>query len=779
MNLRRFLTKLVVLSFLGSTVVALLFAFFLLKKDKDKDLLEIVRFTGKNLSLYLERFIKNRISVLEFIAENPGINPPTPGIYYIIKNGKIVFVSDERLSSLVGTSPRWGEGVKFTYSIVMDAPVLRITKTFEDSVLVYEEKLDEIKSIVKRVIESLPLKLSILIVDRSGRVIYYRKKWSFFGGSSLNLIGRFEESFLAPFPVLNIKGEKYLSFPVTLSTPSWTLYILHPLSEYNRHLIGSILLLGISVVSLLGVFFLIFYRAEKKITQDLEAIVSAIDSGELDKLKEKNFYFSEFNRIKNSLLGFKWGLYRFKWYLDATLSFAKNAIISLGNDTNVMFASHSAYSLFGVENDQELKEVLETNQWLMKDVEEANYKGSVVEKSKKKVLLQRKRDRVPKILNYSIHPFKLKDISGCIIQIEDVTKEQELQERLFLSQKMESLGILAGGVAHDFNNILAVLSGYIELLRKSFKKDYIDIMEKQIERAATLTKQLLDFARRSPSEKKVLNLKPMLKEFAKFIERVFPPNIEIFYEDDGKKDYLIEADPSKIHQVLMNLAFNAKDAMPKGGKLTFGLSTENGNVVLEVKDTGVGIPEDIKDKIFYPFFTTKGAKGTGLGLSQVYGIVKEHGGEVKVESETGKGTCFKLIFPRTEKPLRIEGEKEVEAQREARGDVVIVDDNTDFLEMVKAYLETRGFNVSAFSKGNEALGFFKENRAHVALIDYLLPDINGLELAEKIAEKSPSTKIVIMTGNPDEFVERKDIPVLQKPFKLKELEDVLRKALES
>ncbi len=781
MNLRRFLIKLVILSFLGSTIVAMLFVFFLLKKDKDRDLLEVMRFTGRNISFQLERFVKNRVSVLEFIMENPGIKPPTPGIYYIVKNNRLVFISDDRLSSLVGTNPGVIKGGKeVAYSIVMDAPVLRIARSFDDSVLVYEEKLDEIKKLVDRVIENLPLKLSILVVDSFGRVIYYRRKWSFLSGSSLNLIGSFEESFFTPFSILNIKGERYLYLPLKLSATSWTLYMLHPMDEYLRHLMESITFLGVTITSFLGVFFLIFYRMGRRITKDAEAIVSAIDGGSLKDLKEKSFNFSEFDRIRNSLVCFEWSLYRFKWYLDATLSFAKNAIISLEGNGRVMFASQSAHKLFGTDNNQELEEVLGRNHWLLKDVKEAISHGRAVEKSKKKILLERKESEDTRILNYSVHPFELRGISGCIVQIEDITEEQKLQERLFLSQKMESLGVLAGGVAHDFNNILVVLLGYMELLKKDFKEGYIEMMEKQVERAADLTRQLLDFARRSPSEKKVLDLKPMIKEFAKFIERVFPPNIEVSYEDDGKKSYPIEADPSKIHQVLMNLAFNAKDAMPKGGTLTFGLFMENNHVVMEVRDTGVGIPDNIKDKIFDPFFTTKGPKGTGLGLSQVYGVVKEHGGEVKVESEVGRGTSFRLIFPKSKESFRDKEKKEVATMHEElKGSVVVVDDNIDFLNVLKTYLEAKGFNVSTFSKGEEALSFLEKNKVHVAFVDYLLPDINGLELAEKVAEKSPSTKVIIMTGNPDEVIEKKDIPVLQKPFRLKELEDVLRKALEN
>jgi CheY-like chemotaxis protein len=368
---------------------------------------------------------------------------------------------------------------------------------------------------------------------------------------------------------------------------------------------------------------------------------------------------------------------------------------------------------------------------------------------------------------------------------------------------MEAIGRLAGGVAHDFNNILTVIKGYSQLSLTEMKegeplRENIEEIKKSADRAADLTRQLLAFSRRQVMEMKVLDLNDLLRNLDKMLHRVIGEDIElatILEENLGR----VETDPGQIEQVIMNLAVNARDAMSKGGKLT--IETANVDldqayarahvavkpgpyVMISASDTGVGMPPEIRDRIFEPFFTTKEkGKGTGLGLSTVYGIVKQSGGNIWVYSEPEKGTTFKIYLPRVDEPF--EELKEKLAKEELpRGNetILIVEDEEDVLKLAGRILSRQGYHILEASGGEEALRICKKRKEpfHLLLTDVVMPQMSGRQLEEQLSRVCQDFKVLYMSGYTDNAIVHhgileKGLSFLQKPFTL---EGLLRKVRE-
>ena len=354
------------------------------------------------------------------------------------------------------------------------------------------------------------------------------------------------------------------------------------------------------------------------------------------------------------------------------------------------------------------------------------------------------------------------EVKGVIDVARNVTEKKKafqellsLNEQLRQSQKMEAIGRLAGGVAHDFNNLLTVIQVNSELALHELANDdslklKLDDIKKATERAANLTRQLLAFSRRQVLNLKVINLNFILEDLEKMLHRVIGEEIELitsFADDLGR----VKADPGEIEQVIINLAVNAKDAMPHGGTLTIAtanveldehyvrrhLGTLPGSyVVISVTDTGVGIPKEIHEQIFDPFFTTKEkSKGTGLGLSTVYGIVKQSGGDIQVYSELGKGTTFKVYFPRVDEPLEVI-EKKKGAEEAPRGNetILVVEDDTSVRKIAVQVLTNQGYNVLVSESGGDALLICEQEKhpIHLVLTDVVMPKMSGPELIERL-----------------------------------------------
>lgn len=406
----------------------------------------------------------------------------------------------------------------------------------------------------------------------------------------------------------------------------------------------------------------------------------------------------------------------------------------------------------------------------------------------------------------SVIPLEYRGKKQVQLIVRDMTDRKRIESQVRQSQRMEAVGKLAGGVAHDFNNVLTTIRGFSELILDSLKqgdplRDDVDEIRKATERAGALTRQLLAFSRRQVLEPRPLELNTVVSELKRMLKRLIGEDIELVTE---LSDALgtIKADRSQIEQVIMNLVVNARDAMPEGGRMT--VHTENlvltedeiskdlelsagEYVVFTVSDTGVGMSPETMLRIFEPFFTTKANdRGTGLGLSTVYGIVKQSGGDIQVDSELGVGTTFRVYLPRAKgttgamDPIRIE-------RGAVRGweTILLVEDENAVRVLVRRMLERAGYTVLTARHGGEAILLCEGEKGpiHLILTDVVMPKIGGRELVERLIRQRPETRILFMSGYNDEEVLRlgellTHVSFLQKPFSYEQLTQKVRQVLD-
>jgi PAS domain S-box-containing protein len=411
-------------------------------------------------------------------------------------------------------------------------------------------------------------------------------------------------------------------------------------------------------------------------------------------------------------------------------------------------------------------------------------------------------------------PFVFQGRDGAIVFVRDVTatkreehERRELEQQLRHAQKMEAVGRLAGGIAHDFNNLLMVIQSYAEMAQSSLpahdplRKNTREIL-KAAERAASLTGQLLAFSRKQINSPVVLDLNSLVKETARMLKRPIGEDIELRVEV-GESLWAIEADSDQIVQVLMNLCLNSRDAMPQGGTLTIAIENINMDertigdhpyvvpgeyVKITVTDTGTGISKEKQENIFEPFFTTKDVgKGTGLGLATVYGIVKQNGGYVWVDSELGHGACFTIGLPRTSSTVAYQtmNHDALAGTHPTGTDILLVAEDEDALrESICGYLRTLGYTVFSAGSGQEALSLASQQpRVDLLITDVVMPKMSGTKLSQLLASVYPGLKTLYMSGFTEDEVLRRGIhghraQFLQKPFGLNTLARKVRDTLE-
>jgi PAS domain S-box-containing protein len=402
------------------------------------------------------------------------------------------------------------------------------------------------------------------------------------------------------------------------------------------------------------------------------------------------------------------------------------------------------------------------------------------------------------------------DDAGDLVEIRgyifDITEHKRVEEQLRQSLKMEAVGRLAGGVAHDFNNVLTAVLGYADLLSHSLTPEstlhrHVREIRKAGDRASALTRQLLAFSRRQVLRPEVLDLNAVVRETDSMLRRLIPEDIELLLElqaDLGR----VKVDPVQMQQVIINLAVNARDAMPDGGTLVIrtaeatirrrrdirGLDPAPGPyVVLTMKDTGVGIERRVLGRIFEPFYTTKAkGEGTGLGLSLVYGIVRQSGGDVRVTSEAGQGATFQVYLPmaaRTGDRSRSEAEDRVSGQ--GCETVLLVEDEAAVRSLVRQILENRGYRVLDAPNGESALELSRsyDGEMHLLLTDVVMPGMSGRELADAMVADRPSIRVLYMSGYTDDAIVRHGVlepglAFIQKPFRAADLVDKIRSVLD-
>ncbi len=402
---------------------------------------------------------------------------------------------------------------------------------------------------------------------------------------------------------------------------------------------------------------------------------------------------------------------------------------------------------------------------------------------------------------------KGKESEGWVLVVRDVTLKHETQKRVEQQERLAAVGQMAGGIAHDFNNMLTTIILYAQRpLRKHELNDdlkkSLNTIIKESKQAANLVQQILDFSRRSPMETSPVDLGPFIKETMRVLQRTIPENISLNIEI-GPQEYIVESDPTRIQQVLMNLVVNARDAMPEGGTLRTKLSSvhvaedDDPPVIgmdpgewfcLSVSDTGTGIPAEVLPNIFEPFFTTKETgKGTGLGLAQVYGIVTQHKGQISVETEVGKGSTFHVYLPMCEverEPLTQDAIFATIPQGKGET-ILLVEDNEKMREVGQQILEDLGYKVLAASNGKEALEIYKANGdIDLLFTDVVMPEIGGAALLRELRQMGSEVKAVAVTGHIlaedlDQLREAGVASVIHKPYDVDILADVIREALDN
>jgi signal transduction histidine kinase/CheY-like chemotaxis protein len=387
------------------------------------------------------------------------------------------------------------------------------------------------------------------------------------------------------------------------------------------------------------------------------------------------------------------------------------------------------------------------------------------------------------------------------------TVRKSTLDQLRQSQKMEAIGQLAGGISHDFNNLLTVITGYSTLALQKIGADSpaakdIEQVINAGERATTLIRQLLAFGRRQILDPQPINVNIFIASIHKILCRLIGEHISLTTQlspDIG----MVLADPSQIEQVIMNLVINARDAMERGGVITVETTNfkidslfvrknrgalEGEYVVISVQDTGMGMSEEVISRIFEPFFTTKAESGTGLGLATVYGIVKQNNGYIKVLSQVGIGTEFKVYIPRLQKQLKEKDTsgtpKNVSIAERGEGLILVVEDEQTVLDLAAVTLRSQGYDVLTASGPLDALRIFDRagEKIHMVLTDILMPDMTGPEMAKEMRLKHPEIKLLFMSGYTEEKLNALDFPgehirFMKKPFSPTDLAVLVQKCL--
>jgi PAS domain S-box-containing protein len=390
--------------------------------------------------------------------------------------------------------------------------------------------------------------------------------------------------------------------------------------------------------------------------------------------------------------------------------------------------------------------------------------------------------------------------------IRDLTKGKLLEAQFLQAQKVESIGRLAGGIAHDFNNLLTAMAGYTELARDALPADHpaqsdLEEVQKAAQRAGSLTRQLLAFARKQPIEPHVINLNALLRDMDKLLRRLIGEDIDLVTQPMPDLGHVI-ADPGQIEQVIVNLAVNARDAMPEGGKLTIETRNvrldsayaqnhlsviEGAYVLLAVSDSGVGMDAEVQRHLFEPFFTTKAqGKGTGLGLATCYGIIKQHGGFIWVYSEVGYGTTIKIYLPRVYQAAEVRPPVDEQVVPWGTETVLLVEDELAVRVFAARVLREAGYTVLEASNGTEALHFVQEYPRTIQLLltDVVLPQMGGKALATRLTAQSPTLKVLFMSGYAEDAIVHHGrletgLAFLHKPFSLAALLRKVRETLDT
>lgn len=503
-----------------------------------------------------------------------------------------------------------------------------------------------------------------------------------------------------------------------------------------------------------------------------------------------------------------------KRILDSIVDFNPFAIQLLDGNGKTVRVNRAFIELLGIDEDDSL-EALDISMFIDRNATEVltDVKGGKVIQVEDRAIRRLSGDANDEVyVNSVIFPIFGQEgaVDNIVFMHEDVTprkkaekEKEDLQAQLLQSQKMEAIGALAGGMAHEFNNILSVIMGTAEMIQKkiipedsNFKR--VDRIIKSSERAKSLSTKLLTFARKEKLHLRPYNINDAVKETVEMLDKSVPPHITVTLDLHDEMPP-VWGDPNQLQQALLNLCINAIDSIKTSGAIiietylteddaTQKHEAEDANkryCVVCVKDTGEGIPEHISNKIFEPFFTTKDkGRGTGLGLSITHSIVQDHEGFIKLESEVGKGTSVYLYLPETDKEY-VEGEQSIKTDNTGSGEtILVIDDKEDVRQVLSDILKDAGYNTIMAEGGNEAINIYKEKGAEIdlALLDIIMPDMNGSETYEKLKELNPNVKIIIVSAYSEDDVSRELREkgakwFLQKPYKAEDLLAMVKRVI--
>lgn len=489
--------------------------------------------------------------------------------------------------------------------------------------------------------------------------------------------------------------------------------------------------------------------------------------------------------------------------LNATLESTADGILVVSNDRSIRSFNHKFVEMWRIP-DPALSTMDDETllRWASPQLENPDAfrrATAALYESPDEISLDRLELRDGRVFERYSQPEKVgSKITGRVWSFRDVTQAEWLQEELRQAQKMEAVGRLAGGVAHDFNNILMLITGYVaQLQEQSGLSEPVMALCKQLSgattRAAALTRQLLAFSRKNPVTPQVIDLNAIVSDLEKVLPRLLSEPVRL--RTSLQSGILpVFADRAQIELMIVNLALNARDAMPQGGTLSITTKEEKLEssakrsadlkrfVVLEVRDTGHGMMPDISAHIFEPFFTTKEVgKGTGLGLSTVYGIVEQAGGHITVESEPDCGTSFRIYFPEADAPISKEQPQSVEPAGHGHETILLVEDEEGIRMMTRTYLQSLGYEVLDAGNGPQALRISREHQGYIDILvaDIVMPEMKGDELARILRRERPGIRAIFMSGYSNAQDLDSTIRVVEKPFAFPDLGREIRQALDA
>jgi len=495
----------------------------------------------------------------------------------------------------------------------------------------------------------------------------------------------------------------------------------------------------------------------------------------------------------------------------ALLESASQAIVSIDRAGKIVLANRRAEEIFGYSGEELLGAPLEM---LVPDAKRGGHgrdRDRFFDRPRTRPmgigmdLAGRRKDGSEVPVEVSLSYVEIDEGVFAIAFVSDISQRKNLEEQLLHAQKMEAVGRLAGGVAHDFNNMLTVITGYNRMILDELStmdplRGYAEEILKAADRAAALTNQLLAFSRRQIMQPRVINVNAVLMQTQKMLQRLIGEDVELIL-DLGVNVGNIKADPGHVEQAIVNLAVNARDAMPMGGHLRIEtcdvllddnyarthMGVKPGEfTMIAVSDDGHGMEAEVRRHIFEPFFTTKEkGKGTGLGLATVYGIVKQTGGDIWVYSEPGQGTTFKLYFPRVREPLSDSTGSDFTATNRSGGEtILVVEDEKAVRDLTVRILQQLGYSILTASSGAEALEISRSHTGHIDLLltDVVMPNMSGRQLADHLQTTRPSTKVLFLSGYTENTVVHHGVldagvDFLPKPFSRENLSKKLREVL--